>query len=373
MLTTAAASPDWSCPAIVDCVWKRLCSLPYLGDWRELGFKSPIYMWLSVTGVCRATWLPTRLLYERIGRPFLVDTYLCFAERVVTADMAMRRFTRDLARVVERSRSSRVSMSGEFACWLLDRELDVGDGGDGLPRARKGVTFEGYDNVSDLWAPDRIDVYLSDPHRASAAVSEEEIREATVRLFRGMWGEAGARLTCFSPSDRPFSDGSGVAYPSPLEEEGAEGEDRLLWRQREFARLAEKANVSERARELLLGMYKEALRGGTGDPPSMRRRLWSAFAPFSELMIPSCVTVWWCVDALDMSSTHFLSHQKVTVTTGEEDCAWVFRASERTLQDLRERRLRMDEDAVLASDLRDQVEDVVRSLRSGFSVQNHAA
>lgn len=179
---------DWVCPDLVDTVWSQLIALPALCEYRTFDCTSPLQWYLRITAVSTRLYEKRRVetFLRCLDRPFLrhvqdmgfivLQTKLELLARSMLADMQSRAAASGLDLYV----------CGGYASWQLERSVDCWHGGDGVPRAVRGVCIGSRCAMTEFWIPHSIDVYVFG--REEEAVFEDLIEEPFSVFYESAFG-----------------------------------------------------------------------------------------------------------------------------------------------------------------------------------------
>lgn len=92
---------DWTCPPLMDSVWRRLVGLEWIQHYRECGYRHPLSMRSSLLRVCRTLWREERgRLWDDLGKRYLQSSPE-YATLVVMFEVEVRRMVAKATRFCE--------------------------------------------------------------------------------------------------------------------------------------------------------------------------------------------------------------------------------------------------------------------------------
>ena len=327
------ADMDWTCPAVVDCVWQRLLELEWLTRHDELGHDSATQMWACLTSLCRATWRDPFELCRCIDRPYLAVMRPHIAPHehgaMVRADFALRRFFTHVQRLAALTGVD-VVCAGGYPAWRLERHMDTTRGGDALPRSVRSTTIGLSSDLHEYWIPHNIDLFTTEGDADAIALLLEEAYVLYVCHIARSYSSHGC----------VFVRGA-HGRDSPV----TASEDRDLEIESCVRHVEEHFPASHSIRADVCRHLRQSreLRPTT----VTMRKLWTCMSSLRMEFEPSIVTVWHVarpdgpVGPLRNALPSLLPLSHVGVQLSVVDGMWQYRATAEALSDLTHRRLRI--------------------------------
>lgn len=350
---------DWVCVPLVDGLWSRLLTRPWLARHSELGYSTPMSMWMQVSAICplvRRTH-PVTLLYKMVDRPYL-DTIedALLRDLLVHQDFALRDMFRDI-QTVAGMLSVDIVCAGGYASWRLERFVEASRGNDSLPRTMRTTTIGSTVDMSEFWTPRDIDFYTTEADSETVLLV---VQEAYLTYIKRIFGDVIGNLCDFVP-------GGEVATASTTDDEHTEEGERCL-------RLLDTREPLIPSLPHAMHTYLRRRIASTLTEPWKRltvQKVWTMSCSMRLLFEPSAVTVWRVDDHRGtrprssvesiLTSGSLLSHTSMQLSV--DDGEWRFIGSRSAIADTLSRTIRI----LNTNTYMELLRSIIGYLRRGFT------